>query len=60
MSVPENECFKDCAKGVFAFNGARVSIIGPERVLLEKERQCVAEFQRMEQARLSELEKAEA
>jgi len=60
MAVPENQCFKDCTKGVFTFSGAHVSIIAPERVLLEQERQCVTEFRNMEQARLRELEKAEA
>jgi purine-binding chemotaxis protein CheW len=60
MAVPENECFKDCAKGVFSFGGANVSMIAPERVLLEKERQCFAEFRDMEQARLRELELSKA
>ena len=54
--VPENECFNDCAQGLFTFNGDHVSIIAPERVLLEKERRCVAEFYHMERARLRELE----
>jgi purine-binding chemotaxis protein CheW len=60
MAVPENECFKDCAKGVFTFSGDPVTLIAPERVLLEKERQRIAEFQRMEQERLRELEHSEA
>jgi purine-binding chemotaxis protein CheW len=60
MAVPENECFKDCAKGVFSLGGANVSIIDPERLLLEKERQCLAEFRDMEQARLRELEHSRA
>jgi purine-binding chemotaxis protein CheW len=59
MAVPENECFKDCTKGVFTFSGAHVSLIAPERVLLEKERQCIAELRNMEQARLRELEQSE-
>jgi purine-binding chemotaxis protein CheW len=58
MAVPENECFKDCAKGVFSLGGANVSLIAPERILLEKERQCLAEFRDMEQARLRELERS--
>jgi purine-binding chemotaxis protein CheW len=60
MAVPENECFKDCTRGVFTFNGAHVSIIVPERVLLEKERRRIMEFQNMEVARLRDLEPSEA
>jgi hypothetical protein len=60
MAVPENECFKDCAKAIFSFGGANVSMIAPERVLLERERQCLAEFRDMEQARLRELERSRA
>ncbi|MEA3209786.1 MAG: purine-binding chemotaxis protein CheW [Chthoniobacter sp.] len=55
MTVPENQCFKDCTEGVFTFNDLQVSIIAPGRVLLEKERQCVNEFRDMEQERLREL-----
>lgn len=59
MAVPENECFKDCTKGVFTFSGANVSIIDPQCVLLEKERRCIAEFRNMEEARLRDLEQPE-
>jgi purine-binding chemotaxis protein CheW len=56
MAVPENECFMDCTKGVFTYGDANVSIIAPQRVLLEKERQCISEFRNVEQTRLRELE----
>jgi len=59
MAVPEGECFKDCAKGIFTYGGAQVSLVDSERILLEKERQCITSFREREQARLRELEPAE-
>jgi purine-binding chemotaxis protein CheW len=56
MPVPENQCFKDCATGAFNLNEANVTILSPDRVLLEKERQSIREFAEIEQARLRELE----
>jgi purine-binding chemotaxis protein CheW len=56
MAVPDKQCFKDCTTGVFTFNETQVSIIAPDRVLLEKERQCINQFRDMEQERLRELE----
>jgi len=55
MPVPRNECFKDCATGTFLFTDSTVTILAPERVLLEKERQSIAAFQELEQGRLREL-----
>jgi purine-binding chemotaxis protein CheW len=59
LPVPENHCFRDCAKGIFTVNDTSVSILAPDRVLLEKERRCMLDFQAREQERLSELEHAE-
>ncbi len=56
MPVPVDECFKDCATGTFALNDRNVTILAPERVLLEKERQSIARFQEVEEARLRELD----
>jgi len=56
LPVPENHCFGDCARGVFVRNDSSVSILAPERILLERERRCVLEFQEREQERLRELE----
>jgi len=60
MAVPENHCFKDGTKGVFTFNDTHVSLLAPDRVLLEKEHQCIHEFRNREQERLRELEQSEA
>lgn len=56
MPVPENQCFKDCVVGTFSLNGANVTLLSPERVLLEQERQSIREFAEIEQARLRELD----
>lgn len=60
MPVPENQCFKDCAAGTFNLNDANVTILAPDRVLLEKERQSICEFAEIEQARLRELDVSES
>lgn len=56
MPVPEKESFRDCAMGVFTFSNTPVCLLAPDRVLLEKEERCVAEFREMEQERLREME----
>ena len=56
LPVPENHCFQNCATGLFAANDTSVSILAPDRVLLEQERRCMLDFQAMEQERLRELE----
>ena len=60
MAVPENHCFRDGTKGVFTFNDTPVSLLAPDRVLLEKERQCIMEFRTREQERLRAVEHPEA
>jgi purine-binding chemotaxis protein CheW len=56
LPVPENHSFNDCVVGVVADADRVVLLLSPERILLEKEQQCLAEFQDREQARLRELE----
>lgn len=56
LPVPENHCFRNSATGLFTANDTSVSILAPDRVLLEQERRCVLDFQAMEQERLRELE----
>jgi hypothetical protein len=56
MPIPENQCFKECAKGTFIFDGMNVSILAPDCVLLEKERQRISEFRDKEEERLRDLE----
>ena len=58
LPVPANHCFKDCALGVLSANDSSISILAPDRVLLEKERLRILDFQAREQERLSELEPA--
>lgn len=58
LPVPKNHCFRNCARGVFVRNDPSVSILAPERILLEQERRCILEFQEREQERLREIEPA--
>lgn len=58
LPVQESHSFNDCADGMITTGGRVVLLLSPERVLLEKEHQCLAEFRDKEQARLSELEEA--
>jgi hypothetical protein len=47
--------FNDCVEGEVTVGDRAVHLLSLERLLLEKERQCVAEFQAIEEARLSAL-----
>lgn len=58
MAVPEKQCFKDCTEGIFTFNKTHVSLLAPDRILLEKERLCIDRFREMEQQRLRDLEQS--
>lgn len=59
LPVPENHCFRDSAKGIFTINDTSVSLLVPDRMLLEQEQRCLLAFQAREQERLRELENAE-
>jgi purine-binding chemotaxis protein CheW len=48
--------FNDCVEGEATVGGLAVHLLSPARLLLEKERQCLAELQAVEQDRLRELE----
>lgn len=54
--VGENVCFNDCAQAEFAHGGRAVHLLSAGRLLLEGERQRVAELQTRAQAYLSEVE----
>ena len=58
LPVQENHSFNDCADGMITAGGRVVLLLSAERILLEKEHQCLAEFRDREQARLRELEEA--
>lgn len=55
-AVPTNHLVNDCAEGVLSVDGQVVLILSAERILLEKEQQCLAELQDREHTRLRELE----
>jgi purine-binding chemotaxis protein CheW len=58
LPVPAHQAFNDCAEGVTTLDGHVVVLLSAERLLLEKEQQCLAELQDQEEARLRELEGA--
>lgn len=60
LPVPETQTFNDCAIGEIIVDGKTISVLSVERLLLEKERQSIAEFQAVEQRRLAEIREAQA
>ena len=48
--------FNDCVEGEITVGDRVVHLLSPDRLLLEKERQCLAELQAVEQDRLRDLE----
>jgi purine-binding chemotaxis protein CheW len=58
LPLPAHQAVNDCADGVATLDGRVVVLLSAERLLLEKEQQCLAELQDREQARLRDLEGA--
>jgi purine-binding chemotaxis protein CheW len=56
LPVPQGESFNDCVEGVLTLDGHFILLLSSERLLLEKEHQCLAELRDLEQARLRELD----
>lgn len=56
LPVQEAHTFNDCTVGEIAVAGKAISVLSVDRLLIEKERQSVVEFQAMEQKRLQEIE----
>jgi purine-binding chemotaxis protein CheW len=56
LPIQEHSCFNDCVQAQVEVGARVVQVLSPERILLEKERQCVAELQAQAQRRLDELE----
>lgn len=54
--VPADSCFNNCTTAQVKTDGGVVNVLSRERLLLEKERQYVAELQLEAQRRLDELE----
>lgn len=58
VPVRENHALNDCAEGVTTLHNRMVILLSAERLLLEKEQQCLAELQALEQKRLDDWEGA--
>jgi purine-binding chemotaxis protein CheW len=58
VPVRENGSFNDCVEGVVVVGGHSFLVLHPERLLLEKERQCLAELEAAELDRLRGWEEA--
>lgn len=56
--IGEKHCFQDCAEAEVALEGQQqvIHLLSSKRLLLEKERRRLAEWQAIEQRRLEELE----
>jgi purine-binding chemotaxis protein CheW len=53
-----NHSFNDCAEAVFSSEQGTVTVLSPQRLLLAKERECIAILQAEAQRRLSEIANA--
>jgi purine-binding chemotaxis protein CheW len=60
LPLRKTQLFNDCAEAELEVHGAQVYLLSPEHLLLEQERQSLAEFQAVAQQRLHELEMAVA
>ncbi len=56
--IPNNEVFHGCTTGEFRRGDAVVHLLSPEKILLEKERTAIREFQAMAQERLARIEES--
>ena len=56
LPIRDKNCFNDCVEAEMEIHERLVHLLSPERLLLEKERQCVAELQAKAQQYLDELE----
>jgi purine-binding chemotaxis protein CheW len=56
VPLPKDHSFNDCAEAQVTTSERVVYILSLKRVLIEKEKQCLTEFQTMEQQRLNELQ----
>ena len=52
----DGDTFNDCVEGEITVGETIVHLLSPERLFVEKERQCLAELQAIEQDRLRDLE----
>lgn len=54
--LDDSSSFNGCARAQLDWNGRRIIVLAPERLLLEQERQCLADLQSQAQRRIGELE----
>jgi purine-binding chemotaxis protein CheW len=58
MPIDRHSSFNDCVEAETVVEGRTVAVLSADRLLLEKERQCLAELQSAAQKRLEELQEA--
>jgi purine-binding chemotaxis protein CheW len=56
LAIQPNSCFNDCVERQVEVGARAVQVLSPKRILIEKDRQCVAELQVQAQRYLDELE----
>jgi chemotaxis signal transduction protein len=54
LAVGKEDSFNACAEAAVRVAGQVIHLLSPARILLEKERESVAEFQAIEQRRLED------
>ena len=59
LPLPDNHSFNDCVTAMVTEGDRVLLLLAPDRLLLEKEQQCLAEWQDREQKRLHELREAQ-
>ena len=58
LPVGSEDSFNGCSEAVLSVGGQTIHLLSPEKILLEKERASISEFQAMEQQRLQDWEPA--
>ena len=56
----QGHSLNDCVEAEVSVKGGVFHLLSPQRILLEKERQCLDALQAMEQERIGELEGKDA
>jgi purine-binding chemotaxis protein CheW len=60
LPVQKEHCFNDCTEAEAVVEGRVIHVLSLERLLIEKQRQFLEEFQEIEQQRLNDLEERRA
>jgi len=59
LPVRDEDSFNACAVAVASVSGQVIHLLSPTRILLEKERESLSQFQAMEQRRLQQWEQGQ-